>query len=441
MIQNYDLVIVGAGFTGLSAAFNASRRGKKVLVIEKESSVGGLASTFLFSDGSEIEKYYHHWFSHDEYIVNMAKKISIDDQIITLPSKTGMFYNKRIWNLSSPKDLLMFTPLSFLDRIRLGMLVFLVHLVRDWKKIEHLSIREWLEPMVGKRVYKLVWEPLVNSKFSEFSEDVSAVWMWKKLALRGSTRSKNGKEELSYIKGGFSNFAEAMKDNIIANGGEFLLKHSVLGVNTRDNIIESIVLNSNDIVCGKNFLFTPSFKIIQEIFHESSYHEWLHEISRIKYLANICLVLKLRESLSDTYWLNVNDPGFPFVGVIEHTNFDTENDYGSNHIAYLSKYLSQNEKSWSMNDKDYFNYAIDHLQKMFPDFQRSSVLEWKIWRTEYAQPITTKDYSKIVPNTEMPYKNGWIATMAQIYPEDRGTNYALRDGELVVNTIYANENY
>ena len=93
-----------------------------------------------------------------------------------------------------------------------------------------------------------------------------------------------------------------------------------------------------------------------------------------------------------------------------------------------------------MNDEEYFSYAIEHLQKMFPNFQRNSVLEWKIWRTEYAQPITTKDYSKIIPNTKMPYTNGWIATMAQIYPEDRGTNYALRDGEFVVNKIYANEN-
>ena len=194
--------------------------------------------------------------------------------------------------------------------------------------------------------------------------------------------------------------------------------------------------SSGRMIEAEDFLFTMSFKTISSIFNKSLHIEWLNQISSIEYLANMCLVLRLKESLSETYWLNVNDPGFPFVGVIEHTNFDTENDYGSNHIAYLSKYLSKNEDAWKMTDQQYFEFALKHLKKMFPKFSKDSVLEWKVWRTEYAQPITTKDYSTKLIKTEIPYDNGWIATMAQIYPEDRGTNYALRDGEKVINKIY-----
>ena len=309
-------------------------------------------------------------------------------------------------------------------------------MVRDWKKIEHLSIREWLEPMVGKKVYSLVWEPLVNSKFSEFSEEVSAVWMWKKLALRGSTRSKKGNEELSYIRGGFSHFAETLRKNIELNGGEFIFDDSVESVDIENERIKSLKTSANMVIKAENYLFTTSFKIIHDIFCQSSHIDWLNEISSIRYLANMCLVLRLKESLSETYWLNVNDPGFPFVGVIEHTNFDTENDYGSNHIAYLSKYLSKNEEAWTMIDEQYFEFALKHLKKMFPKFEKDSVLEWKVWRTEYAQPITTKEYSTKLTKTEIPYENGWVATMAQIYPEDRGTNYAIRDGEKIINEIY-----
>ena len=49
---------------------------------------------------------------------------------------------------------------------------------------------------------------------------------------------------------------------------------------------------------------------------------YVERLRRIRFLANVCIVLELDRSLSDTYWLNVNDPGFPFVGVIEHTNFE-----------------------------------------------------------------------------------------------------------------------
>jgi len=437
-LNAYDLVIIGAGFTGLTAGLNASKKGKRVLMIEEESSVGGLASSFKFSDNTEVEKYYHHWFSHDEYILDLADEINISHKILTLPSKTGMYYNKRIWDLSSPKDLLLFKPLKFFDRIRLGFLVFLVHLVRDWKKIEHLSIRDWLEPLVGKRVYELVWAPLVNAKFSAFSEEVSAVWMWKKLALRGSTRSRNGKETLLYMDGGFSNFANSICDEFKFNGGEIIFNSTVEKCGIENNIIKKVILSDGNEIYAEKFLFTPSLSIISSIFKDTIHKEWLHQISSIQYLANICLVLRLKKSLSETYWINVNDPGFPFVGVIEHTNLDTHNNYNGSHIAYLSKYLSASDKTWSMSDEEYFNYAIPFIKKMFQDFDTDNIKEWNVWRTRFAQPVTTKNYSLKIPSRKTPFENAWIATMAQIYPEDRGTNYAIREGKEVVKEIFKN---
>ncbi len=133
-IQNvFDAVIVGAGFTGLTAALRLARAGKKVLVLEKDATPGGLAGTFQFRNGVTIEKFYHHWFNNDEYVPSLARELGVEDQIVTLPSRTGMYFNKRHWKLSTPLDLLRFTPLPFIDRIRLGLLVFLVRMVKDWK--------------------------------------------------------------------------------------------------------------------------------------------------------------------------------------------------------------------------------------------------------------------------------------------------------------------
>lgn len=310
-MNNYDVVIVGGGFTGLTAAYVLSKQGKRVKVIEADSTPGGLAGIFEFNDGVRVEKFYHHWFNNDVFVPELVKELGLEGDVILLPTRTGMYFNGRMWKLSTPLDLLRFKALSLVDRIRLGLLVFQVRRIKDWKTIEHLSIREWLEGMCGKSVYKVVWEPLINSKFSVYAEAVNAVWMWKKLVLRGSTRNDKGGEELAYFKGGFGRLAEALVSAIRANGSEVVFNSKVTGLVTAGKQLTAVTTEDGE-VAGNKFLFTPSFPLIADMFQNSADDAWLAKLRRVKYLGNMCLVLRLKHSLSDTYWLNVNDPGFPF---------------------------------------------------------------------------------------------------------------------------------
>jgi protoporphyrinogen oxidase len=407
-----------------------------VLVTEKDNAPGGLAGTFEFKNGITIEKFYHHWFNNDEHVPQLAKELGLQDQIITLPSRTGMYFNGKLWRLSTPLDLLKFSPLSFVDRIRLGLLVFKVRQVKDWKSIEHLSIREWLEPLCGKNVFRIVWQPLIDSKFSVFADAVNAVWFWKKLVLRGSTRDKQGGEQLAYFKGGFGRLAQSIADEIVRLGGEVRYGCDVSGVEAENGRVVALDTPTGQIA-AKQFLFTPSFAIIASIFEGAADANWLDSLRRVNYLGNMCLVLQMDRSLSDTYWLNVNDPGFPFVGVIEHTNFDAPENYEGKHIVFISRYLATQDPVWAFNDERYLDFAVEHLRRMFPEFSKSWVNEFRVWRAEYAQPVTERNYSRYVPGQGTPFENATIATMAQIYPEDRGTNYAIREGRNAAAAINA----
>jgi protoporphyrinogen oxidase len=429
-MNKYDVVVVGGGFTGLTAAYVLSKQGKRVCVLEADSTPGGLAGTFQFGDGVTLEKFYHHWFNNDVHVPELVKELGMEGDVILLPTRTGMYFNGRMWKLSTPLDLLRFKALSLVDRIRLGLLVFQVRRIKDWKTIEHLSIREWLESLAGKRVYKIVWEPLITSKFSVYAEAVNAVWMWKKLVLRGGTRNDKGGEELAYFKGGFGRLAEALASAIRANGGEVRYGAAVTGMVTEGKSVTA-VRTVNGEVTGQRFLFTPAFPLIADMFEGKAPADWLASLRRVRYLGNMCLVLRLKHSLSETYWLNVNDPGFPFVGVIEHTNFDKPENYKGSHIAYLSRYLPTEDPVWGYTDEQYRSFALEHLKRMFPDMDKSWVQEYAVWRSEYAQPVTERNYSDYVPGQETPYDNAWISTMAQIYPEDRGTNYAIREGRKI----------
>ena len=433
-MNKYDVVIVGAGFTGLTSAYVLSKQGKRVQVVESDTTPGGLAGTFEFADGVKLEKFYHHWFNNDVYVPELVKELGMEGDVILFPTRTGMYFNGRIWKLSTPLDLLRFKALSFIDRIRLGLLVFQVRRIKNWSTIEHLSIREWLEPLCGKTVYRIVWEPLITSKFSVFGEAVNAVWMWKKLVLRGGTRNDKGGEELAYFKGGFGRLAEAMVAAIKQAGGDITFGSNVTGVVAEGKRITALKTEQGDIH-GNQFLFTPAFPIIADIFEGNAAPEWLAKLRRVRYLGNMCLVLRLNRSLSETYWLNVNDPGFPFVGVIEHTNFDKSDNYKGTHIAYLSRYLAIEDPVWSYSCVQYFEFALQHLNRMFPKLERSWVVEYKVWRSMYAQPVTERNYSQYVPGEATPFENGWISSMAQIYPEDRGTNYAIREGRKIAEKI------
>jgi protoporphyrinogen oxidase len=423
----YDIAVVGGGFAGLSAAMTAARGGARVVLLEADDALGGLGGTFSFADGVEVEKFYHHWFTNDEFVPRVVDELGMTGDVVTMPSRTGMYLNGRIWSLSTPLDLLRFTALPLRDRIRLGVSTLQVRRVKDWSAIEQLSIREWLEPLCGRRAYEQVWEPLVRSKFGKYADEITAVWMWKKLVLRGSTRGSAGQEQLAYFQGGFGRLAAAIGADVESHGGDIRCGEQVLAVETEGDRVTAL-RTSRGTVYADRFVFTPSLSIVADVFDDVGPTEWVSSLRRVAYLGNVCLVLRLTRSLSDTYWLNVNDPGFPFVGVIEHTNFDAPEHYGGDRIAYLSRYLDTDDPVWSMSDEEYFEYALSHLQRMFPDFRREWVREYKTWRARYAQPVTERGYSSYVPAKTTPWANVTLATMAQIYPEDRGTNYAIRDG-------------
>ncbi len=212
------VVIIGAGFTGLAAAYEISRQGIGVTVFEKEDELGGLAGSFKI-DGGWLEKFYHHWFNNDKYIIQLAKDMGAEDQVIFRPTMTGVYFDKKIFKLSTPMDVLRFKPLSLLNRIRLGLLVLKARRVKDWKQLESITAGEWLIGLCGEKVYEVVWEPLLRGKFGSSAPEISAVWFWNKLLLRGGSRGNGGKEVLAYYQGGFAALVERIASKIIAAGG------------------------------------------------------------------------------------------------------------------------------------------------------------------------------------------------------------------------------
>ena len=428
-------VIIGAGFTGLTAALELARRGVAVTILEAEPEVGGLAGTFDVN-GERLEKFYHHWFTNDRHVNELVHEMGEDDRIVYRPTRTGMYFANHIFRLSSPIDVLRFTPLPLVDRVRLGILALRARGVENWRALEDETAEEWLIRLGGERVYRVVWQPLLEGKFGPFASQVSAVWFWNKLKLRGGSRGKSGAEMLAYYRGGFAALADRLAVEITVLGGEIRLCTPARGLVVEGGVVRAVETDAGAIDADA-VIATPALPIIADLVAPHAPEDWVARLRAIDYLANVCVVLELDRSLSDTYWLNVNDPGFPFVGVIEHTNFEPASTYGGRHIVYLSKYLPASAELYGMADDAVLDYCIPHLQRMFPAFDRRWVMNHHVWHARYAQPIVGKHYSRLIPDTETPIAGLYLSTMAQVYPEDRGTNYAIRDGRRVGRDVAA----
>jgi protoporphyrinogen oxidase len=429
------VVVIGGGFAGLAAAWELTRHGVRPTVLEADAEVGGLAGSFEVN-GERLEKFYHHWFTNDAQIGDLVKELGAEDRVLYRPTRTGMYFAKNFFKLSSPVDVLRFTPLSFANRIRLGLLALRARAVRDWKELESLTAEEWLVKLGGRQVYRVVWEPLLHGKFGPFASQISAVWFWNKLKLRGGSRGKGGAEMLAYYRGGFAALAEQLASEVVAAGGQVRTGVAATGLVVEHGRVTGVETSEGEITADA-VIATPALPIFADLVEPHVSADYVDDLRKVEYLANVCLVLELDRSLSETYWLNVNDPGFPFVGVIEHTNFEPAETYGGRHIVYLSKYLPETAELYQMGDAEVLEYCIPYLQRMFPEFDRSWILGSHVWRARYSQPIVARHYSNLIPSTETPVEGLYLATMAQIYPEDRGTNYAIREGRRVARTVAA----
>lgn len=427
------IVVIGAGFAGLSAAYDLARAGHHVTVLEADDHAGGLAGAFE-SEGDRLDRFYHHWFTNDLEVMGLISDLGLSDRVVTHPTNTGIYYNRSVFKLSTPLDLLKFSALPFLDRIRLGLLTLRARRVKDWRRLEHVTAADWLRSLGGERVFQVVWWPLLLGKFGPYAEKVSAVWFWNKLKLRGGSRGSTGEERLAYFNGSFASLAEATAQAVIEHGGQVLTRSPARKINRLKDGRWSVDAGEKTFKAD-HVIATPSLPLIADLIDGWADRNYLASLRRIDYLANVCVVLELTRSLSSTYWLNVNDPTFPYVGVIEHTNFQSSDNYGGKHIVYLSRYLPHTDPIYEMGDDELLEFSIPHLQRMFPEFRSDWIHRSHVWKARWSQPVVEREYSQLIPNEDGPFDGFHICTMAQIYPEDRGTNYAIREGRRLAQRL------
>jgi len=435
------IAIIGGGMSGLSTTYYLSQNPEyQIDLYEKNANFGGLLG-LLTVNGVGFEGYYHHLFKSDKDIIGLIHELNIDHKLLYLPSSVGIHYNSKIYSFSTPKDLLHFSPLPLIDRIRLGFVaIYLQKFVTDknWKKLAQLSAGNWILKYAGRRAYKIIWEPLLKGKFGEHADSISMAWLWSRLYLR--SKSRNGaNEELVYLDGGFKLLIDKLLEK---------LRNKQVNLYTNSDIVEikpsgkqglTLQIQKGQTLQYDKIIVTTPNPVFAKLC-PSLPAEYTEKLAKVKYRGAMVAILQLKKQfMKDIYWLNVNDPNSHILAVVEHTNFVSPNKYSGAHLLYAGAYPAQTDELMTMNKTDLFELIVKELKKINPKFNKSFVDAHWIFRDKFAQPIVDTNYHNYIPPVKTGIDNLYLVNMAQVYPEDRGTNQAVRDGKSIADKIIFGE--
>ena len=406
--------IIGAGIGGLILGYYLSQKGYEITIWEENKEAGGLLRGIPIGN-SFIEGYYHHLFTKDHEAINLIKKLGLGEKILFLNGKIGIYYGNKIYPFTGALDLLRFSPLPFVDRWRCGLFTLYLKLLKNGQYLKEITAVGWLKKYMGEKVYKVIWQPLLEGKFGEEAPKISMIWLWNRIYRRG--------EKLVYLHDGFQQLITRLKEKIEGENGTIL-------IDTKINNIKELPKNKIE-VSYNNILH-----IFDKVIVTTSIPEFIRNtkdlpekytrtLREIKYRSGLCVLLFLKKKfLENVYWLNIHDQKMQILSVVEQTNFMKPQDYGNKHVLYVGNYPDSIDNILKMSDQELVRVITKELKKINKDFEEKSIESYYVFRDKEAQPVVTTNYA--VPDFHTPIKNLYLMTMAQIYPEDRGINQAVK---------------
>lgn len=426
------IAVLGAGALGLTAALRLAQRGNEVTVFEREPVPGGLAAGFRpgGDDGPWLEKFYHHLFQTDHHAISLIEELGLGSDLAWHRPRTVVLHGGRLHQLDSVMSLLRFRPLPVLSRFRMGVGLAYLKALGSPARLEGVRAAPWIRGQMGEAAADVVWEPLLRAKFGDAADTVALPWFWARVHDRTS--------RLGYLAGGFQRLYDALAERVAdlggaialgrevteirRTGGQLIVAHRAVGEDTVTSDAFDAVLST--LPTRLTGLLTPEMPAAWRASHNPGTALGAH-----------CLILALDRPLTDAYWINLNDPGFPFLAAVEHTNMRSADEYGGRHLVYLGSYRPMDDPVLKADPEELLAEWLPAIRRLNPSLDRSWITRVWGFAAPYAQPIVTVDYSSRIPPFQTPVEGLWIANMFQVYPHDRGQNYSIALAEEVVRAM------
>jgi protoporphyrinogen oxidase len=375
---------------------------------------GGLAAGFKVGP-AYLEKFYHHLFRSDTSAAALINEMGLGDRLVWPRPKTAVLLDGQFHQLDSATSVLRFSPLSLVDRLRLGAATAYLRLEPNYHRLEHTTADAWLHKWMGAAAHDKVWKPQLASKFGDRYSEIVMSWFWARIHMRSAS--------LGYVKGGFQQFYDRLVEAIGRKGGITSFSTTVKSIARAENG-KLVVETDADTYEFDRVVSTLPTRLTIQLAPDLG-EAYADRYGSLDSYGAQCVILSLDRPLTDIYWLSINDPDFPFMALVEHTNFMPPSDYGGRRLVYLGNYLPMTHPMLRMGEDEVLAAFLPALKRINPAFDESWVQEHWLFRAPFAQPIVTLGYADRLPPHETPVPNLYIANMSQVYPQDRGQNYSI----------------
>jgi protoporphyrinogen oxidase len=416
------IIILGAGVMGLAAAFELLDDGHEVTLLEAGPAPGGMAGSFDFG-GVRVEKYYHFICGADHAYFRWLKKLGLSDRLCWRPTTMAVHLGGRLHPFGDPLSLLSFDAIPLADRFRYGWHAFSAMRRKDWKALENVRARDWLLEGVGELGYRAVWEPLLRQKFGAQADSISAAWIWSRIHRLGSSRDRAFRESLGYVRGGSDVLVEALTRGVTEKGGEILCSRPADALNIQGERLRGVRAGDRDYDADA-VVSTIPLPILVRIGADlpEGYRRAALDLDNIGVR---CIVLKLKRPLSSYFWINVNDDAVPLCGLIEYTNLNPSETFGGYSFVYSPLYAPSTHPEYLRADEEVFEETVEAIGKIRSDFDRRSVVDYRVFREPHAQPVCPVGFTSRLAPIRTPTENLVAADTTHLLPHDRSISDSL----------------
>ena len=419
--QGQRIAVLGAGPMGLAVAYQLARDGHQPVVFEADDRVGGMTAMFDFS-GLSIERYYHFHCISDAAFLTMLDELGIAEKMNWVETRMGYWYQNKLQPWGNPVALLKFDGLSMVAKFRYGLHAFLSTKRNDWKPLDNVEATGWIKRWVGAEAYEVLWRRLFDYKFYNYTDNLSAAWIWSRIRRIGRSRYSLFREKLGYLEGGSSTLLHAMRSAIEAHGGVINLQTPVSKVHIVDGKVTGLAYGDSTEKFDK-VISTVPLPYVSRLMPDLPVAV-LEKFNAVKNIAVVCVIVKLRCSLTENFWLNVNDPEMDIPGLVEYSNLRPLDD----HIAYVPFYMPGEHPKFAEPDQVFLDKVRRYFKKINPALTDADFIELRASRYRHAQPICDPGYLDKLPPADLPIEGLWVADTSYYYPEDRGISESIAFG-------------
>jgi protoporphyrinogen oxidase len=430
MSEALRIAVLGAGPMGLAAAWELARSGQRPVLFEADDRVGGMTACFDFG-GLQIERFYHFHCISDHAFLAALDELGLADRMHWVETKMGYWYRNELQPWGNPQALLRFRGLSLLAKFRYALHAFLCTKRDDWRALDGLEATAWIRRHVGEEAWEVLWRRLFDYKFYDHADQLSAAWIWSRIRRIGRSRYNLFREKLGYLEGGSSTLLDAMKAAIIAAGGEVRLStpvqkvvmdaSGVRGIQTRDGLKPF-----DRVISTLPLPYVPA--LMPDLPAPV-----LETFRSIRNIAVVCVIARLKQRVTENFWLNTNDPEMDIPGLVEYSNLRPLDE----HVVYVPFYMPGEHPTFAEPDSAFIDKVKRYLKKINPALSDADFIEMRASRYRHAQPVCGPGFASVLPPAKLPVRGLWVADTSYYYPEDRGISESIDFGRKMAREALA----